>query len=75
MVKRIQPTKPRHLTIDREINDEDIWHIQVTTKSGTFNMPYRKSGLDRAFFNGAGDWNCKVLLRFINGSPVNTEKF
>jgi hypothetical protein len=67
--------KSRKLTIDQEINEEDIWHIRVTTDGKTFNMPYRKSSLDNAFIIGKGDWNCKVLLRFIKGSSINIEKY
>ena len=75
MSKQPPRTKPRTLSIDHPINEEDIWHISVLANGKTFNMPYRKSDLDRAFEKGTGDWDCKVLLRFIKGSPINIEKF
>jgi hypothetical protein len=67
--------RPRIFTIDREINDEDIWYIKVTTNGRIKNTPYGKTDLDQAFKRGTGDWDCKVLLRFIKGSPINIEKF
>lgn len=75
IAKRTLSIKPHTLSIDHPINEEDIWHISVLANGRTFNMPYRKSDLDRAFEKGTGDWNCKVLLRFIKGSPINIEKF
>ena len=53
------------LILDREINDEDIWLIQIGDKKVITN----KSACDR--LTGKG----KVLMRFINKSGTNTEKF
>jgi hypothetical protein len=75
MSKQPSRIKPRTLSIDQPINEEDIWHISVLANGKTFNMPYRKSDLDMAFKKGTGDWNCKVLVRFIKGSPINIEKY
>ena len=67
--------KPRKLTIDREINDVDIWHVEVYTPKKTMRMPCGKTDLKEMFDLGTGDWNVTVLGVFRGGSPLTFEKF
>lgn len=66
---------PRKLKIDREINDVDIWHVEVYTPKRTFRLPCGKSDLQELFNLGSGDWDVKVLGVFRGGSPLCFEKF
>lgn len=61
-VRQPVPTKIG-LVLDREINDEDIWLIQIGEK----RMVKRKCSCEGLIGEG------KVLMRFIDKSGTNTE--
>lgn len=69
------PPKPRRLNLDREINDEDIWLVEVRAGNKSFQNPYRKSSLQRQFDISSEDWDCTVLRRYIQGDPLRSEDF
>lgn len=68
-MRRQERKIPPRLTIDREINDEDIWHIEIDDGKRIFRSPHRKTSLEQSFAISGRAWNCKVLKRFINGDP------
>ena len=66
MINRNQPEPVKvGLILDREINDEDIWLIQVGEK----RMVTNKTACSKMTGNGL------VLLRFVNKSGINVENY
>lgn len=63
--KETQSTKNSELVLDREINDQDLWLIQIDGKK----MVKTKLSCEGMTGNG------KVLMKFINKSGNNIEKF
>ena len=70
-MKKIAPRKhPPKLTMSHEINDEDIWWVEV---NGKIKMSCRKTLLQESFEKQNQDWDVKVLKRWINGDGRNCE--
>jgi hypothetical protein len=57
-----QPVR-RKLSIDRQINDTDIWVVAIAGKKRRYIGGV--TGLRHAFDKDAGDYVCKVVMRFI----------
>lgn len=70
-----QPIKPnpnKRLTIDRQINDTDIWVVEI---KGYKRFIGGFSELNRQFEKQNNDWKCTVKIRFIDKSGQNVEKY
>jgi hypothetical protein len=66
LIKKSKPNPTvEGLVLDREINDEDIWLIQIGEKRMVVNKTLCSK------LNGTG----KVLMRFIGKSGSNVERF
>ena len=70
MGKRLLVKKPPKLTVSHEINDEDIWWVEI---NGKVKRSCRKSSLLESFERQNQDLDAKVLKRWINGAGRNCE--
>ena len=64
-----QPVR-RKLSIDRPINDTDIWVV-----TGKRRYIGGMTGLKQAFDKDVGDYVCKVVIRFIDKRGDLVERY
>ena len=67
-----QPVR-RKLSIDRPINDTDIWVVTIVGKKRRYIGGM--TGLRQAFDKDVGDYVCKVVMRFIGKRGDLVERF
>ena len=67
-----KPVK-RKLSIDRPINDTDIWVVAIAGKKRRYIGGV--TGLRHAFDKDVGDYVCKVVMRFIYKRGDLVEKY
>lgn len=67
-----QPVR-RKLSIDRQINDTDIWVVTIAGKKRRYIGGM--TGLRHAFDKDVGDYVCKVVMRFIGKRGDLVEKY
>ena len=67
-----QPVR-RKLSIDRQINDTDIWVVTIAGKKRRYIGGI--TGLRQAFDNDVGDYVCKVVIRFIEKRGDLVERY
>ena len=67
-----QPVR-RKLSINRQINDTDIWVVTIAGKKRRYIGGM--TGLRQAFDNDIGDYVCKVVMRFIDKRGDLVEKY
>lgn len=65
MAKKVIPAK---LSIDRDIDDDHIWFVEIKFNGGSKRMPCRESTLRRSFNAQNKSWDVGVLGRWINGN-------
>ena len=63
----------RKLSIDRQINDTDIWVVTIAGKKRRYIGGM--TGLKQAFDNDVGDYVCKVVMRFIDKRGDLVERY
>ena len=63
----------RKLSIDRHINDTDIWVVTIAGKKRRYIGGM--TGLRQAFDKDVGDYVCKVVMRFIGKRGDLVERF
>ena len=68
----IKPNLNKRLTIDRQINDTDIWVVEI---KGHKRFIGGFSELNRQFEKQNNNWECTVKMRFIDKSVRNVEKY
>lgn len=56
----------RYLKLNIDINDEDLWHVKVTSKTRIFKTPCRLSSLKTLFDLQKESWDVTVLGKWIN---------
>jgi len=62
MIKTSIPSIPKkYLNFDRPINNEDMWFIEVTTKTKTFKIPCRLKSMTERFDNQSEGWDVRVI--------------
>ena len=67
-----KPNPNKRLVIDRQINDADIWVVEI---KGRKRFIGGLSELNRQFEKQNKDWECTVKMRFIDKSGRNVEKY
>ena len=67
-----KPNPNKRLTIDRQINDSDIWVVEI---KGMRRFIGGLTELNRLFEKQNKDWECTVKMRFIDKSGRNVEKY
>ena len=67
-----QPVR-RKLSINRQINDTDIWVVTIAGKKRRYIGGM--TGLKQAFDNDIGDYVCKVVMRFIDKRGDLVERY
>ena len=60
----ILPKKQLKLNID--INNKDLWHVKITSKTKVFETPCRLSSLKDLFNLQKESWDVVVLGKWIN---------
>ena len=60
----ILPKKQLKLNID--INNKDLWHVRITSKTKVFETPCRLSSLKTLFDLQKENWDVVVLGKWIN---------
>ena len=67
LIKKNTITTPKKsLNINIEINDEDMWHVRISSKTKTFEAPCRLSSLKELFDLQKESWDVVVLGKWIN---------
>ena len=69
----MKQTVRRKLSIDRPINDTDIWVVTIAGKKRRYIGGM--TGLKQAFDNDVGDYVCKVVIRFIDKRGDLVERY
>lgn len=63
-----------HHTIDREIDDENIWYIEINGKKER-RIPVTLSSWEEMKFKAKEDLHAVVLLKFVGKSGRHVERF
>ena len=63
----------RKLSIDRPINDTDIWVVTIAGKKRRYIGGM--TGLKQAFYKDVCDYVCKVVMRFIDKRGDLVERY
>lgn len=63
-----------HHTIDREIDNDNIWYIEINGKKER-RMPVTLSSWEEMKFKAKEDLHAEVILKFIGKSGRHVERF
>ena len=61
----------KSLSINIEIDNDNLWFIEVTDKIHTFKMPCRLESMTRRFDNQKDSWSVVVLGKWVNSDGRN----
>ena len=76
MIKTNIPAIPKkYLNFDRHINDEDIWFIEVKTKTKIFKTPCRLKSITHRFDKQSEGWDVKVIGKWDGDDTSKYTKF
>ena len=76
MIKTSIPVTPKkYLNFDRPINNEDMWFIEVTTKTKIFRTPCRLDSAMHRFDNQSEGWDVKVIGKWNGDDTSKYTKF
>ena len=61
--------------IDMEVNDEDIFFLEIITTKKTYKRAHTLSSLRAEFLLLKQDMDCKVLLKWVKGDSRNVIRY
>ena len=71
----IEFKKVKTLTIDRTINDESLWYVEIFDGENTSRRPCRLSSLTESFNKQKMSWIVKVIGQWIEMNGRNYKQF
>ena len=71
----IESKKVKILTIDRTINDESIWYVEIFDGQNISRRPCKLSTLTESFNKQKLSWSVKVIGQWIEMNGRNYKQF
>ena len=71
----IESKKVKTLTIDRTINDESLWYVEIFDGENISRRPCKLSSLNESFDRQKSSWIVKVIGQWIEMNGRNYKQF
>ena len=73
--EEIESKKVKTLTIDRTINDESLWYVEIFDGENIYRRPCKLSTLTESFNKQKLSWIVKVIGQWIEMNGRNYKQF